>query len=156
MVITENNQADVQRQPLNIESVLDLWSRTYNAQDKPDWSHIFPYYHEEVIFQDPIQKIEGKQAFIKMCNRLTDRCEELHMEITSIAAKENIILMEWEMRMVFRRTPSTTLYGSTKLILGDDGRISQQRDYYDLWGDIFPNVPLMRRIYPSIMKWIFG
>lgn len=142
--------------PLDTERVLDLWSKTYNTQGKPDWSHIFPYYAEEIVFQDTIQKVVGKEAFIEMCNRLTKRCKELKMRIASIAAVENVIFMEWEMTMIFRNTPSTALFGCTRLSLGEDGRITHQRDYYDLWGDIFANVPGMKRAYPRFMKRIFG
>ncbi len=156
MDIGKLKHTEINLRPLSIELVLDLWSKTYNTRGKPDWSHIFPYYHEDIIFQDPIQKVEGKQAFIAMCNRLTNRCEELRMKIKSIAARENKIFMEWEMRMIFRRTPSTSLFGSTKLTLGEDGRITHQRDYYDLWGDIWHNVPVMKKIYPRIMRRIFG
>jgi limonene-1,2-epoxide hydrolase len=143
-------------EPLTPERVLELWSKTYNAQGKPDWSHIFPCYHDDIVFEDPIQKIEGKADFVAMCSRLTDRCEALSMKITSIVANEDRIFMEWEMIMIFRRTPSTSLFGCTKLQLGADGRIIHQRDYYDLWGDIFVNVPLMKKIYPRFMKRIFG
>jgi limonene-1,2-epoxide hydrolase len=152
----QNNQNITELQPLNPEIVLDLWSKTYNTSGKPDWSHIFPYYHEEIIFQDTIQKVLGKKDFIDMCNRLTKRCEELQMKIFSIAANENQIFMEWEMTMIFRKTPSTSLYGCTKLTIGEDGRITHQRDYYDLWGDIFVNVPVMKKAYPRFMKRVFG
>jgi limonene-1,2-epoxide hydrolase len=152
----QNNQNITELQPLNPEIVLDLWSKTYNTSGKPDWSHIFPYYHEEIIFQDTIQKVVGKKDFIDMCNRLTKRCEELQMKIFSIAANENQIFMEWEMTMIFRKTPSTSLYGCTKLTIGEDGRITHQRDYYDLWGDIFVNVPVMKKAYPRFMKRVFG
>jgi len=142
--------------PLTTEIVLDLWSRTYNTQGKPDWSHIFPYYHDEIIFQDIIQTVEGKENFMAMCNRLTERCEELRMDISSIAVEKNEIFMEWVMTMIFRKTPSTPLHGCTKLTLGLDGRIIRQRDYYDLWGDIFQNVPMMNRLYPRFMRRVFG
>ncbi len=159
---TENKAAQTDHQesgslrPLDEALVLDLWSKTYNTRGKPDWSHIFPYYAENIVFQDTVQKVVGKSAFIKMCNRLTKRCKELQMKILSITAEENIIFMEWEMIMIFRNTPSTSLFGCTRLRLGDDGRINHQRDYYDLWGDIFANVPGMKRVYPRLMKWIFG
>ena len=142
--------------PLNPESVLQLWSRTYNTNGKPDWSHIFPYYHEDIIFEDAIQKVVGKEAFIKMCNRLTERCEELRMNIFSIAANENDIFLEWEMTMIFRKTPSTPVYGCSKLTLGEDGRIIHQRDYFDLWKDISKNVPVMKKFYPWFMHRLFG
>lgn len=142
--------------PLDRERVLKLWSQTYNTSGKPDWSHIFPYYSEEIIFEDTVQKVEGKEDFVAMCNRLTQRCEELKMNITAITAEEDLIFMEWEMTMIFRKTPSTTLFGCTKLTLGEDGRITHQRDYYDLWGDIFENVPGMKKLYPRFMKRLFG
>jgi len=156
MNISENEHGQGQLKPLNVDLVLQLWSQTYNTSGKPDWSHIFPYYHEAIIFQDPIQKVEGKQDFQEMCNRLTTRCEELQMKITSVAEGDRFIFMQWQMKMIFRKTPSTTLFGATKLQLGDDGRIIHQRDYYDLWGDIFHNVPVMKKLYPRFMRRIFG
>jgi len=142
--------------PLTAELVLDLWSKTYNTQGKPDWSHIFPYYRKEIIFQDTIQRIEGKEEFVSMCGRLTGRCEQLEMDITAIAEEPPYIFMEWVMTMIFRKAPSTPLHGCTKLTLDDQGMIREQRDYYDLWGDIFDNVPLMKRAYPGFMKRVFG
>ena len=142
--------------PLTDDKVLELWSKTYNASGKPDWSHIFPYYAEEIVFEDTIQKVQGKADFVAMCNRLTQRCEALNMEISSIAVRENVIFMDWEMIMIFRKTPSTSLFGCTKLTLGENGLITHQRDYYDLWGDIFENVPAMKKLYPRFMKRLFG
>lgn len=141
---------------LNVESVLELWSQTYNTKGKPDWSHIYPYYHEDIIFQDSIQKIEGKTEFIAMCERLTERCQELNMDIHSIAQSENFIIMDWTMTMSFNKYPSTPMYGSTKLTLHEDGRIIGQRDYYDLWGDIFNGIPYFKKTYRKFMRKKFG
>jgi len=145
-----------QRKPLDVHTVRELWSRTYNAHGKPDWSHIYPYYHPEVIFQDSIQRVEGIQEFTALCERLTRRCEALQMEIGAIAQNGNTILMDWTMTMVFRKSPSTPIYGSTKLVLHEDGRIIAQRDYYDLWGDIFDGIPFFRGPYRRFVRKVFG
>lgn len=141
---------------LTIERIRELWSQTYNTEGKPDWSHIFPYYHEDIIFQDSVQRIEGKQEFIALCKRLTDRCEQLKMEIISIAKNGNQILFDWKMVMMFRRWPSAPIFGCTKLTIGEDNRITHQRDYYDLWGDIFDNIPWFHRPYRRFMHRYFG
>jgi limonene-1,2-epoxide hydrolase len=156
MVLNKNFNAIDSLQPLTTDRILDLWSRTYNTQGKPDWSHIFPYYHDSIVFQDTIQSVEGKEAFVEMCNRLTRRCEQLNMDILSIAANPPFFFMEWKMTMIFRKTPSTPIFGCTKLTLAENGQIIFQRDYYDLWGDIFKNVPIMKNLYPRIMHRIFG
>jgi len=150
------DSSNLKLEPLTKDKFLSLWSQTYNKTGKPDWSHIFPYYHEDIIFQDTIQRIEGKEPFIAMCNRLTERCERLEMDISTVCMQDNEIFMDWKMTMIFRKTPSTPIYGSSKLTLAKDGRIINQRDYYDLWGDIFQNVPIMKKLYPKFMRKVFG
>ncbi|QMS85223.1 nuclear transport factor 2 family protein [Candidatus Xianfuyuplasma coldseepsis] len=137
-------------------TIKEYWSKTYNKDGKPDWSHIFPFYHEDIRFQDSIQVVEGFDNFEKMCNRLTKRTKSLEMDLLNINKNDNVILMEWIMTMSFRRSPKTRMYGTTRLTLHEDGRIIEQRDYYDLWGDIFDNVPVWRRIYRWFMRTFFG
>lgn len=141
---------------LDAATVRELWSKTYNADGKPDWSHIFPYYHPHIIFQDSIQRIEGIDEFLAMCQRLTKRCEKLQMDIGLVVQESSVIFMDWKMTMVFRKTPSTPIYGTTRLALHEDGRIIEQRDYYDLWGDIFNGVPFFKKPYRSFMRRFFG
>jgi limonene-1,2-epoxide hydrolase len=141
---------------LNIATIKELWTQTYNTDGKPDWSHIFKYYHKDIIFQDTIQRIEGIENFTAMCNRLTKRTKQLNMEIVSIAQNENIIIFDWIMTMMFKKYPNTPMYGSTKLTLSDDGYIIQQRDYYDLWGDIFNNIPRFNKMYRRFLIKKFG
>lgn len=142
--------------PLSTDDILRLWSQTYNREGKPDWSHIFPYYHEDIVFQDSIQRIEGKDNFIALCDRLTKRCEQLRMDISSISQHENEIFLEWKMTMMFKKFPSTPMFGCTKLTFGEDNRIIKQRDYYDLWGDIFNGIPWFHRPYRKFMHRYFG
>lgn len=143
-------------EPLTTDLIRLLWSRTYNSSGKPDWSHIFPYYHDNIIFEDSIQRIEGKEEFIKMCGRLTSRCEQLNMEIISIVQEMGDVFFQWKMQMVFKKYPSTPIYGCTKLTIGGDNRIVHQRDYFDLWGDIFNAIPWFHRMYRRFMHNKFG
>ena len=157
----EHNEAgkinnNVERKKLNTETVKELWSTTYNTNGKPDWSHIFKYYHRDILFQDTIQRIEGIDNFIAMCNRLTKRTKQLNMEIVSIVQNDNTIIFEWIMTMMFKKYPSTPLYGCTKLLISDDNYILEQRDYYDLWGDIFNNIPRFGKMYRRFLIKKFG
>lgn len=145
-----------ERLVLNEESIRQLWSKTYNTNGKPDWSHIFPYYHDDVVFQDTIQRIEGKQEFIQLCERLTNRCKELKMDLGTVFVNGNAFMFDWTMTMMFNKFPSTPIYGSTKLTLHPDGRIISQRDYYDLWGDIFNGIPWFKKPYRRFMHKKFG
>jgi limonene-1,2-epoxide hydrolase len=153
---TEKSEEGQALKILNIDTIRELWSQTYNTDGKPDWSHIFPYYHKDLVFQDTIQRIEGIEEFTAMCKRLTMRTKQLNMEIVSIAQNGNVIIFDWIMTMMFKKWPSTHMYGSTKLRISDDGLIIGQRDYFDMWGDIFNNIPRFGKMYRRFVKRKFG
>jgi hypothetical protein len=154
--ITCRNNTDFALEPLTAERFRELWSRTYNTEGKPDWSHIFPYYHENIVFEDCIQRIEGIEEFKAMCARLTRRCEQLSMEILSLATNPDEIFFQWKLVMMFNKYPSTPVNGCSKLTLGADNRIIQQRDYFDLWGDIFNGIPYFKGPYRRFLRKHFG
>lgn len=145
-----------ERLPLTAETIRTLWSTTYNTNGKPDWSHLFPYYHEDILFQDTIQKVVGKEDFMGLCLRLARRCKQLDMQLYSVIRQGDTAFLQWKMTMMFRKFPSTPMYGCTKLTIGEDERILEQRDYYDLWGDIYDGIPGFRRLYRAFMKKFFG
>ncbi len=141
---------------IGVNTIQELWTRTYNREGKPDWSHISPYYHQDIVFQDTIQRIEGKDKFIAMCNRLTKRTKQLKMELLAITQNDKVIMFDWVMTMMFQKYPNTPIYGATKLVLSEDGLIKEQRDYYDLWSDIFNNIPIFGRMYRKFLVRKFG
>jgi limonene-1,2-epoxide hydrolase len=141
---------------VTIDIVKDLWSKTYNTEGKPDWSHILPYYDNKIYFRDSIQEIRGIEEFTAMTERLTKRSKDLKMNIVRAVMDENIVFIEWEMTIIFKKNPSSVLYGSSRLTLNSEGKIAEQRDYYDLWGDIFDNIPRFGQLYRKFMKRKFG
>ena len=60
------------------------------------------------------------------------------------------------MTIKFKKNPSSVLYGTSRLTLNENGKIASQRDYYDLWGDIFDNIPRFGKAYRRFMKKRFG
>ena len=141
---------------LDAERIKELWSKTYNTQGKPDWSHILPYYHENIYFRDSIQELHGMEEFKAMTERLTDRSKDLSMTIVRTAQEDRDIFIEWEMTIKFKKNPNSVLFGSSRVTLNEEGKIIAQRDYYDLWGDIFDNIPRFGKAYRRFMKRKFG
>jgi limonene-1,2-epoxide hydrolase len=133
-----------------------LWSKTYNTQGKPDWSHILPYYDKDIYFRDSIQELRGMEEFKPMTERLTDRSKELSMNILRTSMQGNDIFIEWEMTIKFKKNPNSVLFGSSRVTINEEGKIIEQRDYYDLWGDIFDNIPRFGKAYRRFMKRKFG
>ena len=141
---------------LTLELVKELWTKTYNTDGKPDWSHILPYYDDDIYFRDSIQEIRGIVEFKEMTDRLIERSKELNMKLVKTVQQGNDIFMEWEMTISYKKYPSSIVYGLSRLTINEDGKIIEQRDYYDLWGDIFDNIPSFGKKYRKFMKRKFG
>ena len=140
----------------NTDQFIELWTNIYNTKGKPDWSHILPYYDDKIHFRDTIQEIRGMKEFKAMTERLVERSQNLKMKIVNIMMVNRIIFFEWEMTLSFKKTPSSTMYGSSRITLNEKSKIIEQRDYYDLWGDIMDNIPFIGRVYRGFMRKIFG
>ena len=147
---------ETEKNKITIDLIKELWSKTYNTEGKPDWSHILPYYDSQIFFKDTIQEIKGIEDFTAMTERLTKRSKQLKMNIVNIVIDGNIVFLEWEMTLSFKKYPSSILYGSSRLTLNQEGKIIEQRDYYDLWGDIFDNIPRFGKAYRRFMIKKFG
>jgi hypothetical protein len=152
----EKNQEEVKEYRLTLEILTELWAKTYNTKGKPDWSHILPYYHFNIHFKDSIQEINGMDDFKAMTERLTTRSSDLKMKIVNAGQNENNFFIEWEMTIGFKKYPNSIMYGASRLTTNEEGKIIEQRDYYDLWGDIFDNIPKFNKMYRRFMKKKFG
>lgn len=141
---------------ISIDIVKELWSKTYNTEGNPDWSHILPYYDINIYFRDSIQEIRGIDEFTAMTERLTHRSKDLKMNIVNASMEGNIVFLEWEMTLSFKKYPSSILFGASRLTINKEGKIIEQRDYYDLWGDIFDNIPRFGKAYRKFLKRKFG
>jgi hypothetical protein len=138
------------------EILKDLWTNIYNTEGKPDWSHILPYYDDDIYFRDTVQEIHGKKEFAAMTERLIKRSGSLKMEIINMAQNDNVFFLEWIMTLTFKIYPNSSIYGSSRVTLNGAGKIIEQRDYYDLWGDIFDNIPGFGRVYRKFLHMKFG
>lgn len=142
----------------NKEQMIRLWNDIYNTDGKPNFSRALPFYDENLYFHDTIQELRGIDAFKEMTDRLVARSPDLKIKVINCANEGKIYFLEWEMSMSFKKYPNTTLYGTSRLTLGENGKILEQRDYYDLWGDIFDNIPKFgwNKKYRKFMKKRFG
>ena len=109
-----------------------------------------------IYFRDSVQEIHGISEFKAMTERLIARSENLKMRILNAAQEGTVIFLEWEMSLSFKKYPNSSIYGSSRVTLNDAGKIIEQRDYYDLWGDIFDNIPKFGAAYRKFMRKKFG
>jgi len=139
----------------SVPQLCDLWKGVYRGKDGVDWSGLLPYYDEDIVFKDSIQEIRGMADFAAMTERLARRSRDLKYVIHCALMEGNLIFVEWEMVISYKKYPTSSVYGTSRITLRE-GKIIEQRDYYDLWGDIIDNIPFLKKGYRRFMKKRFG
>lgn len=90
-----------------------------------------------------------------MTERLAKRSKNLEVVIHNSSMKDNLIFIEWEMIISYKKFPKSSIFGVSRTII-ENGKIVDQRDYYDLWGDIFDNIGFLAKGYRRFMRKRFG
>jgi limonene-1,2-epoxide hydrolase len=116
---------------------------------------MLPYYDENIFFKDTVQEIRGIKEFSEMTRRLAKRSKNLEVVIHNSDMRGDLIFVEWEMIISYKRYPKTSIYGVSRITLRS-GKIVDQRDYYDLWGDILNNIGFLSKGYRRFMRKRFG
>lgn len=112
-------------------------------------SELIDAYDDEVVFQDPLQRVEGREALAEMNRRLLRRARVLRVTVNEGVAAGDQIFLTWTMEYAYRLSPTLTLEGASHLRVRD-GKIVYHRDYWDLASSLIGKVPGVRRLYGAL------
>jgi ketosteroid isomerase-like protein len=108
-------------------------------------------YDADVRFQDPIQTLEGREAFIEMNRRLLRRSRSLRFEVGEVMEQEDTVFLTWTMFFHPKVGPEMTIEGASHLRVRE-GRIAYHRDYWDLLSSAAEAMPVMGPLYHKVMQ----
>ena len=101
-------------------------------------------------FIDPTQEKKGVDAYIKAQDGLIRRCDDVFLETSHVSVSGNLAFVEWRMGLKIKGVEF--IYpGTTRLVLGKDGRIVKHRDYFDFVGPTFGPVPILG----PFVRWLY-
>ena len=135
---------------ISLEDLRELFTKPYGADapTKKEWAE---FYDENVIFQDPTQKSEGLDSYVRAQEKLIKRCDDVFLETHSISITENCGFVEWTMGL--KIMGKEFIYpGTTRLLFAENGLIKEHRDYFDFCGPTFGPVPILG----SFIRWLYG
>ena len=132
------------------DGLRDLFTKAYGqkAPTKQKWSQ---FYHEDVIFIDPTQETVGLESYIMAQEKLIKRCDDISLETHAISINQNCGFVEWTMTL--KILGKEFIYpGTTRLSFGENGLITEHRDYFDFCGPTFGPVPVLGQFF----RWLYS
>jgi hypothetical protein len=110
-----------------------------------------PLYQDDVDFRDPIQHLQGLDAFLAMNRRLLGRAQELSFTVSSAVGDRNSVFLAWTMRAKPKLGPRLSVEGATYATLRY-GKVALHRDYWDLAELLTSPVPFAHAAVQLLLK----
>ncbi|MBW0173115.1 MAG: nuclear transport factor 2 family protein [Vulcanococcus sp.] len=134
---------------MDISQLRALFTKPYGARapTEQQWREA---YSDDVVFEDPTQKKKGLKAYLDAQEGLLRRCDDVLLKPLAIACDGNTAFVEWEMGLKIKGI-EFVYPGATRLLLNDDGKIVDHRDYFDFVGPTFEPVPVIG----GFVRWLY-
>ena len=146
----------------DLENQLSAAFQVANERQGAGLDDFFALYHEDVYFEDPVQRVHGKEAFREAMLRMYRKLKQVEFQLQtfSMDAQGEEAHATWVMHFRPRIAPSsiTRRLGPVVAIEGAshfrlrEGRILYHRDYWDLLSSLIETSPVAALAYRSLTR----
>ena len=125
-------------------SIVDRFRAVYQELDRNNLHLLAEVYAPDVVFIDPVHRVEGLPALTEYFRRMYDGVAEIEFRFEDVISEEERAFLTWEMNLRHRRFKpgeTLTLPGATAVRFGE--RVHFHRDYFDLGAMIYERIPVL-------------
>ncbi|MBS9404948.1 nuclear transport factor 2 family protein [Halomonas sp. TRM85114] len=137
------------------DSDLQVFCAFFNKLDKTCTKNLDKVYSADVTFDDPIHHFEGITALEAYYQSLYNNVTSCHFIFHQSQRQGDDAFVTWTMKLVHPRLDSgkpIEVEGCSHLRFAADGRVAQQRDYFDVGAMIYERLPLLGRMVKGIKQ----
>lgn len=99
-------------------------------------------YAEDVVFEDPLHRVEGLTALSAYFARMNARIESADFVFTNRVVADGAASVEWVMTVRIRRPRQVIVVPGVSVLRIAD-RITHQRDYFDVGAMLYERLPVL-------------
>ncbi len=116
-------------------------------------AQIAALYTPDARFKDPFNEVQGHAAIRRIFEHMFTSLHEPRFVVTQRIVDGAQVFLVWEFRFRFQRFDTVTaqvIRGGSHLVLADDGRIADHRDYWDAAEELYEKLPGVG----AVMRWL--
>jgi ketosteroid isomerase-like protein len=120
------------------------WS--FNALNKDTVSEVVDqFYHEEIEFSDPVEKIKGRDGIKKYYSNMYQNVKDIKFDFSEMVSQGDTVVGVWVMTL---KTDSLNdgepfQVEGNSVIRFKDGKAIYHRDYFDMGAFIYEKIPVL-------------
>ena len=113
-----------------------------NLSDNSDYN-LNQLYDNNIIFQDPIKRIEGIDSLKAYFAKLNKNVENGYFEILSTEITGQKAFIEWKMHVTIKKPRKKKITADGISLIHFDDKVTYQRDYFDAGQLFYEHIPLI-------------
>ena len=151
---TQSSQGSDANQPDWLEQYVD----TYNLLNATNLKLLGDIYHEDVVFVDPVHKIEGLAKLAEYFEGLYQNMNHCEFNVVNSLSSGQQAAIYWDMSFSHKKIKSgeTIVVEGHSLLKEQQGKVIYQRDYFDVSSMVYEHVPLLGSVIRAIKQKISG
>ena len=112
-------------------------------------------YANDARFKDPFNEVFGTAAVLQIFTHMFENLEQPRFVVKQRLVDGVQIFLVWEMHFRFKRFDTSSaqvIRGGSHLLLAQDGRIRDHRDYWDAAEELYEKLPLLGSLMRYLKK----
>lgn len=125
---------------------LEAFCAFFNKLDKSCTKELHEFYTPDVLFIDPLHRIEGADALERYFSALYENVTACQFRFHDRLAAGQQAFVTWTMHLSHPRLDggrAIEVEGCSQLTFSADGRVSRHRDYFDAAAMLYERLPLL-------------
>jgi len=138
----------------NLPQWLANFINIYQALNTENVDEICKIYHTDIIFEDPIHKVEGLENLLDYFNNLYQNLSSCEFTIDDYFYHVDTAAIYWTMSFEHEKLNSgqkVEVQGHTHLN-GTGDKVTYHRDYLDVGAMLYEHIPLLGSVVKFIKK----
>lgn len=127
---------------------MDHFLSTYRQLNYNNLELLQSVYSEDVVFTDPVHKIEGLPELVKYFAELYKGLNSINFEFGNVLSNKEQSHVEWEMTFTHNRLKNNspiTVPGISCLEFNSDNLVCFHRDFFDMGAMLYEHIPFLGR-----------
>jgi ketosteroid isomerase-like protein len=121
---------------------LDRLAAWFETLDAARVAAVGDFYSEDAYFKDPFNEVRGVPAIGAIFARMFEQLDAPRFRVTGRVGAGQEAFLLWDLEFRFRGRPAEQrIHGVSHLRLGEDGRVTYHRDYWDTAEELYAKIP---------------
>ena len=129
--------------------------KVFNQLRKDNLEILNDFYAEDLVFEDPLGRIEGLPAMKAYYALMYENVTEIKFDFFKSIQEGNEFFFRWTMTLNSTKLnggKDISVEGGSMIFFNDEGLVTYHRDFFDMGEMIYEQIPLLRGLIKAIKK----